>query len=322
MLYLYAIFNRKQVIRLRLEQLFYFEVLVQENSFNKAAAKLHIAQPSLTANIKSLENEVNKTLLLRNAHGFSLTEDGKKVLAFSKTVHSLYQALQNDLNASDQPLVGEFAIVTPKFFSEIIMEQFVFQFQTKFPQIKVYLIENMFYTSPQHLASTSCKFSVISRLSTAQEKECAPGMLISDEEFFDNEYQYLPLFQDILGFCFSENSPLLNQSPVYPATLIQENYPFTSFPFQDCIITEQLLLSSNSVKLHIDAMKKSNAYCSLPYYAYKKLFSQEENIVFRSYSNNISITFYLIYPTNHILSPVEQLFIEELQCYLSKMNFN
>ena len=68
-------------MKLRLEQLFYFEVLAQENSFNKAAAKLHIAQPSLTANIKSLENELNKTLLIRNTRGFSLTEDGKHITA-------------------------------------------------------------------------------------------------------------------------------------------------------------------------------------------------------------------------------------------------
>lgn len=137
-------------MKLRLEQLFYFEVLAQENSFNKAAAKLHIAQPSLTANIKSLENELNKTLLIRNTRGFSLTEDGKKVLTFSKAVTSLYQTLQKDLNESNQAASGKLAIVASKFFSEIILEQFLVQFYDKFPEIKVSCFENDFI----HLRST------------------------------------------------------------------------------------------------------------------------------------------------------------------------
>lgn len=308
-------------MKLRLEQLFYFEVLAQENSFNKAAAKLHIAQPSLTANIKSLENELNKTLLIRNTRGFSLTEDGKKVLTFSKAVTSLYQTLQKDLNESNQAASGKLAIVASKFFSEIILEQFLVQFYDKFPEIKVSCFENEFYTSPQHLSSTSCKFSVVTRLSTAQEKECAPGMLVSDEDFFDEHYSYLPLFQDTFGFCLSKNSPLANRTPIYPVTLIQENYPLTSFPFQDCIITERFLFSSNNIQLHIDTLKKTNAYCNIPYYVYKHIFSQEENLMFRSYSNNISITYYLIYPTEQVLTEAEQIFINELQCYLSQIAF-
>ena len=306
---------------MRLEQLFYFKTLVQENSFNKAASKLHISQPSLTASMKSLENELNTTLLIRNARGFSLTEDGKKVLTFSQNVASLYQALQNDLTQNSQTPTGKFAIVTAKFFAEIIMEQFLLQFQTKFPQIEISLIENEFHASPDKLASTSCRFAVTHRISALQEEGCVPGLLLSDEDFFAENWSYLPLFSDVFGFCCPKNSLLASQSPIYPTTLVQNNFPATCFPFQDCAISERLLLSSSNVKLLGDTMLRADAYCNIPYFVYKNFFAQEEGLTFRSYSNHISITYYLIYPTDHVLTAAEQLFIEELQGYLSQMEF-
>lgn len=69
---------------MRLEQLKYFEILSQEGSFNKAAAKAHITQPALTVNIKSMEKELDTLLVIRKPHGVSLTEEGQKVLAFSQ----------------------------------------------------------------------------------------------------------------------------------------------------------------------------------------------------------------------------------------------
>ena len=60
---------------MRLEQLKYFVILSQEGSFNKAAAKAHITQPALTANIKSMEKELNKFLevscLIMSCQGLS-----------------------------------------------------------------------------------------------------------------------------------------------------------------------------------------------------------------------------------------------------------
>ena len=43
---------------MRIEQLQYFQTLIQLGSFNKAATALHITQPGLSDAIKALEKEV------------------------------------------------------------------------------------------------------------------------------------------------------------------------------------------------------------------------------------------------------------------------
>lgn len=310
---------------MRLEQLHYFDILVQEGSFNKAANKLHIAQPTLTASIKSMEKELDKTLLIRDTRGISLTENGEKVLRFSKAISFLYQNLLEELNDTTPTFTGNLAVVASKFFSEMVLEKFLPSFREKFPAIKVRLIENEFHASPQHLASTSCKFAVVTRLQADEQssatERCIPGLLVSDEEFFDSRYRYLPLFTDTFGFCLAKCSPLANLSAVYPITLFESEYPSTVFPFGQTYITEKLLLSSNNPQLHIDAMLQENAYCSIPYFAHQKLFAQDNALTYRAYSNNMTITYYLIYPVDHKLTLAEEKFIGELQHYLTDSEF-
>lgn len=310
-----------EAIILRLEQLHYFEILAQEGSFNKAAALLHIAQPTLTASIKSMENELDKTLLIRDSKGITLTDDGKKVLKFSQAISFLYQNLLSELNSTSQPPSGTMSIIASKFFCELVLQHFVRVFYNQYPQIKVRLIENEFHASPAQLASTSCKFAVVTRIVAEQEEQCVPGVLVSDEAFYDKRYHYLPLFTDTFGFCFSKNSPLSNMTTVYPRTIAKGEYPSTVFPFGQTYITEDILLSTSNRELHKEAMVKENAYCNIPYFVYQHYFAQEEALTYRSYSNHMTITYYLIYPVDYTLTAAEQIFIEELQSYLTQMKF-
>lgn len=306
---------------MRLEQLHYFDILTQEGSFNKAATRLHIAQPTLTTNIKSMEKELDKTLLIRDTRGISLTEDGQKVLKFSKAISFLYQNLLDDLNHTVPVATGSLSIVAGKFFSEMIMEEFLPIFHEQYPTVKVRAIENEFHASPQHLSSTSCKFAVITRLQAEEEDQYFSDRLANGDEFFDARYRYLPLFTDVFGLCLAKHSPLASKAIIYPTTVIESEYPTTVFPFWQIGITDEILLSSSNPQLHIDAMLQENAYCSIPYFAYQKLFSHEKSIIYRSYSNNMMISYYLIYPVDHTLTAAEQLFINELQRYLADIKF-
>jgi DNA-binding transcriptional LysR family regulator len=69
-----------------IRQLRYFVVLAEELHFGRAAAKLHIAQPALSQQIKAVEAELGLRLLERTSRGVALTDAGARFLTESRSV--------------------------------------------------------------------------------------------------------------------------------------------------------------------------------------------------------------------------------------------
>ena len=63
------------------------------DSINEAAKKLFISQPSLTAALKSLEQEIGFDIFIRTKSGISLTVKGTEFLGYAKSVVEQYDIL-------------------------------------------------------------------------------------------------------------------------------------------------------------------------------------------------------------------------------------
>jgi DNA-binding transcriptional LysR family regulator len=63
-----------------LKQLRYFVTVAEEGSVTRAAARLHLTQPPLSAQLAGLERELGVTLLVRHRRGVDLTEAGRHLL--------------------------------------------------------------------------------------------------------------------------------------------------------------------------------------------------------------------------------------------------
>jgi len=62
----------------------YFVAVADDLSFTKAAQKLRLAQPSLTRQVRNLEDEIGVRLLERANNRVALTEEGRRFLFDSK----------------------------------------------------------------------------------------------------------------------------------------------------------------------------------------------------------------------------------------------
>src|SRR5580698_678395 len=69
---------------MELRHLRYFIAVAEELSFTKAAQKLRLAQPSLTRQVRNLEDEIGVRLLNRANNRVALTEEGRRFLFDSK----------------------------------------------------------------------------------------------------------------------------------------------------------------------------------------------------------------------------------------------
>lgn len=69
---------------MELRQLEYFVAVAEEANFTRAAAKVHVAQPGVSAQIRRLERELGQELLDRTGRSVRLTEVGAAVLPYAR----------------------------------------------------------------------------------------------------------------------------------------------------------------------------------------------------------------------------------------------
>jgi LysR family transcriptional regulator, transcriptional activator of nhaA len=81
--------------------LYYFWVAAKAGSIAKACETLHLAQPTVSAQIIKLEKDLKRTLFQRKRRGLELTEDGRLVLDYADQIFNYSQEMVDALE--DRP---------------------------------------------------------------------------------------------------------------------------------------------------------------------------------------------------------------------------
>lgn len=69
---------------MELRQLEYLVAVVEEANFTRAAARVHVAQPGVSAQVRHLESELGQELLHRSGRGVTVTQAGAAVLPYAR----------------------------------------------------------------------------------------------------------------------------------------------------------------------------------------------------------------------------------------------
>lgn len=77
-----------------LTQLKYVITIAEEKSMNEAAKTLFIAQPSLSAAIKDIEEEIGISIFKRSNKGVLLTQEGEEFIGYARQVVEQYSLLE------------------------------------------------------------------------------------------------------------------------------------------------------------------------------------------------------------------------------------
>jgi LysR family transcriptional activator of nhaA len=112
--------------RLNYHHLLYFWTVVRESSVSAASRKLHVAQPTVSEQLKALEEVLGLELFSRQGGKLVLTEDGAHVYRYADEIFTLGQELQESLQgrpAQRRPrlLVG-ISEAVPKLVASRLLE--------------------------------------------------------------------------------------------------------------------------------------------------------------------------------------------------------
>lgn len=88
----------------------YFLTIAREESISGAADFLHITQPTLSRQIKDLEDELGTQLLIRGSRNITLTESGLLLRSRAEEIISLVDKTEAEMNISNEIISGDIYI--------------------------------------------------------------------------------------------------------------------------------------------------------------------------------------------------------------------
>ncbi|MEV5837865.1 LysR family transcriptional regulator [Nocardia sp. NPDC052112] len=137
---------------MELRQLRYFVTVVDEANFTRAAARLHLAQPGLSAQIRQLERELGQQLLDRGGRSVTLTEVGAAVLPHARAALAASEAITATVDEFTGLLRGHVRVgcVSGAAAEEFDIASVLADFHDDHPQVGISLTED---TSERMLAA-------------------------------------------------------------------------------------------------------------------------------------------------------------------------
>ena len=126
---------------MNIRQLEYFLEVARQESFSKAAAILHVSQPSISEMIKTLEAELGTPLLYRGAKRLDLTDAGQGVKEQAEQIVFLFNNLAGNLKAEHLSQKGRISIGIPSITASTIFPRVLGEFKRQHPNIQLQLHE-------------------------------------------------------------------------------------------------------------------------------------------------------------------------------------
>ncbi len=225
-----------------IRHLSFFVTLAEEKHFARAAELCNVAQPTLSAAIRKLEEDLNATLMIRSHRYLGLTPDGERVLEWGRQILFDYESMKKALTGSPKGLRGTLrlgvipaAMPSVSFVSELFSENH--------PDATIE-IKSMTSRAIQHALDTF---------------EIDGGLTYLENEPLEN-VRRIPLYHERYVFVCRSDHPFANRQSVDWSEAVKEPLCLLSEDMQNRRILNGI---AASVKLTIRPLVVSNSFLAV-----------------------------------------------------------
>lgn len=201
----HAILKTKEAIQLEFRLLEYFLAVAREQSITAAAEALHISQPALSTQLKGLEDELGKKLLIRGVKGSRkvvLTEEGMILRKRAEEMLSLMRRTEEEISGADDTIAGNVFIGAGETETVRLFAKVANILQKKYPDIKYHISSGNAEHVIEYLDKGLIDF----------------GLLFSSIDPHKYEAVQVPI-KDSWGVLMRKDSPLAEKKAILPEDL-------------------------------------------------------------------------------------------------------
>ena len=190
---------------MNLRDLKYLIAIAETQHFGKAAERCFVSQPTLSGQIKKLEDELGVTLFERTNRSVEITAIGEAILQHAHRIMEQTDSIMQLARSHSDPLAGPLRLGAILTISPYLMPLILSPLKTQYPQMHLVLSEEMTDT-------------LLARL---HNHEIDAALLATPVD--DHDLQTIPLFDEPFWLAHSADSDLNNKKNISRHDLEQIN---------------------------------------------------------------------------------------------------
>ena len=117
----------------------YFLAIAREGSITNAANFLHVTQPTLSRQIKDLEDELGKKLFVRSSHNMSLTREGIIFYKRAEEIISMVDKTEAEFKTMEDSIAGDIYIGGGETEAIKLIAEVISELRENYPNIHYHL---------------------------------------------------------------------------------------------------------------------------------------------------------------------------------------
>ncbi|CAH0144887.1 HTH-type transcriptional regulator CynR [Peribacillus sp. Bi96] len=184
----------------------YFLTVAREGSITGAANFLHVTQPTLSRQLKDLEQELGKKLFIRSSHSIILTDEGMLLRKRAEEIVDMVDKLGVEFSSMEETISGDVYVGGGETDAMRLIARVVKDLQLRYPNIRYHLYSGNEDDVTERLDKGLLDF----------------GILIEPADLSKYNYINIPT-KDVWGVVMRKDSPLAFKDTIQALDLL--NFP-------------------------------------------------------------------------------------------------
>lgn len=127
---------------MNLKQLEAFVEVAQSGSFSKAARKLFLTQPTVSAHISTLEKELDTRLFVRNTKEVALSQEGQRLYTYARQIMELTDKIKHEFGKGTEEEKSCITIAASTIPAQYLLPEILIRFNEKYPGEQLKILES------------------------------------------------------------------------------------------------------------------------------------------------------------------------------------
>lgn len=297
---------------MELRVLQYFLAVAREQSIIRAAESLHLSQPTLSTQIRNMEKELGKQLLIRGTKGsrkVTLTEEGMILKNRAEEILDLVKKTENEIILSDSIIIGDVYIGAAETDRIHFLAKAAKKLQNDYPGIHYHISSGNYHFVAERLDKGLLDF----------------GLILGSPDY--KKYNVLKLpGKDIWGVFMRKDDPLAKKEAISPEDLWDKPLLMSQEQADGGTLIEWMKKSASSLNITVTYNLLFNASLfveeGLGYaISLDKIINTSGNskLVFRPLTPPMENEMYLIWKNYQVFSKPAEKFLQTFKDMLKEM---